>query len=126
MDMRRATREIRMQHWAGILHERQTSGQSIRAWCQTNGVVEKTYHYWKRKLRESAYGLYVEKHTNAGPPGPVFSEVKVLEATPNPALSEYIPSSQIRMTVSGIEIIAESGYPVAQLAVLIRELMRPC
>ena len=54
MDTRKMAMEIRLNHWAQAMHERRTSGLSIRRWCRENGVGEKTYYYWQRKLREAA------------------------------------------------------------------------
>jgi len=53
MDSREMTQQVRLQYWAGILRERQASGLSIRRWCHEQGVVEKTYHYWQHKLRNT-------------------------------------------------------------------------
>ena len=38
MDIRKATREVRLERWAEILRDIQASGMSITAWCETNGV----------------------------------------------------------------------------------------
>ena len=52
------TREIaggyRLTHWARIMHERQESGMSIKAYCKQQGFHENVYYYWQRKLREAA------------------------------------------------------------------------
>jgi len=53
------TREIaggyRLTHWAQIMHERQESGMSIKAYCKQQGFHENVYYYWQRKLREAAW-----------------------------------------------------------------------
>ena len=36
------------------IHERQESGQSVRAWCRQNGIRENSYYYWLRIIREEA------------------------------------------------------------------------
>jgi transposase-like protein len=48
------TRQVRLMHWAMVMKARTESGQSVRRWCRENGIQEKTYYYWQRKLRESA------------------------------------------------------------------------
>jgi len=126
MDMRLATRELRLSYWTGVLQERQASGQSIRAWCQANGVVEKTYHHWKRKLREAAYEQYVENHAESGAPAPAFAEVRMIEVSPQAAESESTTPCQLHVKVAGVCITADSGYPAEKLAALLRELARPC
>ena len=46
--------EYRMQHWVGIIRERQESGLTVRDYCAQHGIAEKTYYYWLRKLRAAA------------------------------------------------------------------------
>jgi len=46
-------REDRLQEWARIVKECQSSGLSNREFCRQNGIPEKTYYYRLRQLRES-------------------------------------------------------------------------
>ena len=63
MDTRQVTREVRLTHWAGILRDRRDSGLSVRGYCLEQGINEKTYYYWQRKLRETACeGLIPQEH----------------------------------------------------------------
>ena len=54
MNTRQVTHAVRLQYWSGIIEERGKSGLSVRAYCRENEIVEKTYYYWQRKLREQA------------------------------------------------------------------------
>ena len=54
MNIRQLTQDVRLRHWAEQMHSRQASGLSIRKWCREQGVSEKVYYYWQRKLREAA------------------------------------------------------------------------
>ena len=40
----------RVQMWAERIAECRGSGKSVRAWCKENGISEKTYYYWQRRL----------------------------------------------------------------------------
>ena len=40
----------RVQLWAERIAECRGSGKSVRAWCKGNGISEKTYYYWQRRL----------------------------------------------------------------------------
>ena len=44
----------RMNERRHLIHERQQSGQSVRAWCLQNGIRENSYYYWLRIIREEA------------------------------------------------------------------------
>ena len=53
MTTKQMATQVRLEHWGKVLRERKSSGLSIRRWCRENGINEKTYYYWQRKLRES-------------------------------------------------------------------------
>ena len=36
--------------WRERLEQRRESGQSVRKWCEGNGIAYGTYKYWERKL----------------------------------------------------------------------------
>lgn len=54
MTIPEAKRITRMNEWRRLIHERQQSGQSVRAWCLQNGIRENSYYYWLRIIREEA------------------------------------------------------------------------
>ena len=46
--------EYRLQGWAEIVRDCQSSGLTNREFCAQRGISEKTYYYWLRKLRVTA------------------------------------------------------------------------
>ena len=54
MTIPEAKRIARINEWSQLIHERQQSGQSVRAWCRKNGIRENSYYYWLRIIREEA------------------------------------------------------------------------
>lgn len=54
MTIPEAKRITRMNEWGQLIHERQQSGQSVRVWCQQNGIRENSYYYWLRIIREES------------------------------------------------------------------------
>lgn len=54
MEIQALTRNYRLQQWADIIARRNGSGMSIQAWCEEQGINQKSYYYWQRKLREAA------------------------------------------------------------------------
>lgn len=44
----------RMEQWRQIIQDCQESGLSNKAYCEQQGISEKTYYYWLRKLRRLA------------------------------------------------------------------------
>ena len=46
--------EYRLQEWTQIYRRCKESGLSNREFCRQNGIAEKTFYYWLKKLRETA------------------------------------------------------------------------
>lgn len=44
--------EYRIQEWAEIYQRCKESGLSNREFCRQNGIAEKIFYYWLKKLRE--------------------------------------------------------------------------
>lgn len=43
--------EYRLQQWSQMIQQCRESGLSNREYCRQNGISEKTFYYWLRKLR---------------------------------------------------------------------------
>ncbi len=41
----------RREHWRVLIDQQARSGQSIRAWCEANGIKQGQYYSWKSRLR---------------------------------------------------------------------------
>ena len=55
-DILQVREEYRLQQWRQIVQQCRESGLSNRDFCRQNGITEKTYYYWLRKLRMAAAG----------------------------------------------------------------------
>ena len=60
--------EYRKKQWAQIILECQSSGLSNKEYCRQQGISEKTYYYWLRKLR-SEVGEGIPQIVEVEPPG---------------------------------------------------------
>ena len=63
----------RIEEWAQIISQCRSSGMSNREFCRQNGIPEKKFYYWLRKLREKAsegeitlYRVESERSQSAG------------------------------------------------------------
>ena len=54
MKTREIAKAYRLSQWSQALQERLSTGESIKAFCQSRGISRNTYFYWQRKLREAA------------------------------------------------------------------------
>lgn len=43
--------QLRLQEWAQIISDCQSSDMTVAAWCEINNINIKTYYYWLRKVR---------------------------------------------------------------------------
>ena len=60
-DILQVQEEYRLQQWGQIVQQCRESGLSNRDFCRKNGITEKTYYYWLRKLRMAAASQEVPK-----------------------------------------------------------------
>lgn len=44
--------DLRLQNWTEVIRAKQESGLTNREFCAQNGIAEKTYYYWLRKVRQ--------------------------------------------------------------------------
>ena len=57
--MRADRREARAK-WKGLVLEQSGSGQSVAAFCRERGLAASQFFAWKRRLRQTASGQFVE------------------------------------------------------------------
>jgi len=125
MNTRGMTAEYRLAHWSQVMQDRKERRQSIKAYCESEGIHENVYYYWQRKLREAACehisGIHVGK-----PVLPAFAEVKMANQTAQPPGQERPPNNEIRIEIADVRITANGTFPMETLAVLLREMARSC
>ncbi len=112
----RAAKQYRMSEWSKVIKTRAESGQPVKQWCEENGVSPRVYYYRLRQVREYAASLIRSEQQSISPSG--FTEVKLLEAHTSPAAKD----AQLHIELGGLRITADSGYPAAELAALLRGL----
>ena len=44
------SKQERLENWTTRIMACRSSGMTVRAWCRENGLPEKTYYYWQRRL----------------------------------------------------------------------------
>ncbi len=123
MGAREATRAYRMQRWVGIISQCRNSGETVKAWCESQGVNIKTYYYWQRKVREAAgEALPVCRQSTdeaSSELHPTFAEI---------ALPSLHPSAQAAVIVRYHEVIIEvrSGAEASAIESALRAVKSVC
>ena len=92
--MDKITQEVRIANWKSIIEQchARPEGQSAKQWLADNGISEKSYYYWQRKVRQEAYAL-MQPSCVVKPEPVVFAELP-FDGTKN-AGSSFIPSALI-------------------------------
>ncbi len=75
--MQKTEQDFRHEEWKLQAEQCQSSGKTVRAWCEENGIKPKTYYYRLSKVRGAAcHELALNKSKGAEASGaPVFAEV---------------------------------------------------
>jgi len=124
MDTREIAAEYRLSHWSQIIRDRHNSGESIRAWCRKNGIVEKTYYYWQRKLRETACRTLMDK-----PSSEAFGSDKAL-APSGWAICKTAPDKSeekiLPIEIGRCRVLAGPDVDPEQLSRICKVLMSLC
>ena len=55
--MDRITHQVRFANWTKIIEQcnNRPAGTTAKQWLSDNGISDKSYYYWLRKLRQEAY-----------------------------------------------------------------------
>ena len=117
-------KEYRLSQWAQIMQERRESGLKVYEFCEQRGINKHAYYYWLRRLRETACEGLVKSQSNIKfETSHKFTEIKLLDS---PTTTTESNTAQLSIEVSGIRLTAGNEYPVENIVVLLRELVRPC
>ena len=98
-----ARNEYRKQQWTQIIRECQSSGLSNKEYCRQQGISEKSYYYWLRKLRNAAAGS--------------LPQIVEMEA---PATIE----DRVYIRFRGAELTLPAGTDVEAIAAVLRSLQQ--
>ncbi len=98
----------RVQLWTERIAACRSSGMSVRAWCKENGISEKTYYYWQRRIYQ-----------------------QMVSTTETPRFAEVSPAVQLAQTPAAVVYLANakaeiySGTDAATVQAVIQAL-RSC
>ena len=91
--------------WAERISECRNSGQSVKVWCQENGICEQTYYRWQKRLFEMVQAQ---------------QEIQFAEVTP----LQPVRSGNVAVTVrvAGAEADIHNGADTATVETVLRVL----
>lgn len=90
--MDKITHQIRLANWQKIIEQcnNRPQGTTAKQWLTDNGINEKTYYYWLRRVRREVYSQTAPELPavpSPEPPAVTFAEIPV------PAQLDPVPAS---------------------------------
>ena len=118
--MDKSTNEVRTLSWATIIEQCQArpEGQSAKQWLKANGISEKQYYYWLRKLRKQAYEQSLSNNSPASfekcMPEVAFAEI------PSDGLFSSDPVTAVTIKTRKLTLDISSAVPVTSLVEIVK------
>ena len=86
--MDKITHEARLNNWKHIIEEctNRPNGVTVKQWLSDNGIHEKVYYYWLRRVRQAAYDQLKTENTSSLVPSPnnsvSYAEITLTQSIP--------------------------------------------
>lgn len=102
--MDQITHDVRSSQWLEIITQCQNrpEGTTAKQWMADNGISEKSYYYWLRKLRKQAYSQMKETSTAIS----VGNEISFAEVSITPKQSANVTAFASENSVEAIRPVA--------------------
>ena len=108
--MDKITHEVRLSNWKAVIESCQSRphGQTAKQWLSENGISEKQYYYWLRRIRQEAYRSEITNTlptvTAQAQADVVLTEIPgIADAVPEP-VSGFKPDVVVRVMSATIEL----------------------
>ena len=108
------SKQERLENWTARIMACRSSGMTVRAWCQENGLSEKTYYYWQRRL----FQVLSEQQGSIGQPA--FAEI-----TPEPNNIRSSGGVAVTVRISGVQADIHNGADTAAVETVLR-ILKSC
>ena len=94
--------KVSLQEWQQRILDCQSSGMSVKAWCQANGISTSSYYFHLRKIRESV--LEENQIIPLEPPKPVSSTgIRIESDSITIILPETVSPEQLTAVLSALK-----------------------
>ena len=124
MNTRYIAKEYRMAHWAKIITDQKASEQTIREYCEKNGLHENSYYYWQKKLRTAAINeLSAATGEQTQELAPIMAKLNLTNNNGS-EITGTGGNDYLNIEMFGIKLTASRDYPVSKLSELLRTVSR--
>lgn len=101
--------DYRLQTWAQTVQACRNSGMTNRAFCRQQGIPEKTYYYWLRKLRNAAAET---------------SQPKLVQLEPDAVKTVKTRDETLEIQFRGASLSIPGNVDIATVAEILRTLQK--
>lgn len=116
MKIRQIKTQMHIQEWTKLIDARQSSGLSIKEWCEQNNLSQSKYYYYLKKLRLLACEPLIE----GGQGDAQFALVPKQARESNPTTTGL---SNIRITLPGAVVEIGESASEAQIRFTLEVLL---
>lgn len=110
--------KFRMEQWTQLVQDQQSSGMSVKAWCQQSQIKETSYYYWLKRIRQQACSQEMVA-TQLEPDGPVtFAKLPI-----NLGKSNRSPAVVINLPSASIEVMAGAAPETIEAVLLAMKVL---
>ena len=121
--MDRQVAELRYSQWEQIVLEANNSPISKREWCRKNGIREKTFYYWQRRIRLDALASAEASSQGIVPVKPSQSAFIEVPVAPAPAVESPVPSigsPELMLQIGDCRVYVAGSIQESTLATVVR------
>lgn len=104
----------KLQLWQGRILEQESSGLSIRSWCEENHVKQSQFFYWKKRL-------LFDPETEIS-----FAEISLEKKAMEPIGDIDRFEAPVRIRYKGYEVLVGTMASCTQLAAVLEALQQTC
>ena len=99
------THEMRLANWKSIIEQchARPEGKTIKQWLSEQGIHEKQYYYWQRRVRKEAYDQMKNLPVMESASSLAFAELPYRSAM-SQSVAQFKPDAVIRSSKVTIEL----------------------
>jgi putative transposase len=121
VDIQEYKKSNQLSKWAEMVSACRNSGKTVAAWCNENGINEKTYYYRQKKVCDA---VPARRKAAAIPVAQSNATVHFAEITP--ANSARTDSSGVTVRLGNAEVHIQNGAEATTIETVLRVLSGIC
>lgn len=118
-----ASHEARLSLWLERIRACKSSGLSVKEWCKQNGLTDKNYYYWMRKIKREAFETLQEQTSIREVP---FQEKTVFSKVSLPVSYTESTGTAAVLHINGMRIEIQNGASANTIQVLLSTVQTLC